>query len=64
MKKCKHYTGVHCIDGSCPKALEDDYIERGIEVPVNCSECWYHKGCEDCAWDGTEICKDVIETPM
>lgn len=47
---CEHYCGVTCIDGTCPKALEDEYMERGIEVPVNCANCWYYKGCEDCAF--------------
>ena len=55
-KKCKSYTGVHCIDGSCPKALEEEYLERGMEIPLNCSECLYYQGCKDCYFDDNGIC--------
>lgn len=59
MKKesyCKGYCGVACIDGTCPKANVDEYMERGQGVPYSCKECWLYRGCEDCCFDGTEIC--------
>ena len=52
---CKGYCGVTCISG-CPIALRDEYAERGYDVIHSCSECGYYKGCEDCAFDGTEYC--------
>lgn len=46
MKYCKGYIGVACIDGSCPRAQED---EDGRRLIARCDDCWYYKGCEDCA---------------
>jgi hypothetical protein len=51
--KCRNYVGVACVDGSCPMANRDEYAERGYDITHNCDECVYHKGCEDCAMDGT-----------
>lgn len=57
MKKiCKHYTGIACIDGNCPKANEAEYRERCMPITKNCNECPYYKGCEDCVFFETEIC--------
>ncbi len=59
---CTGYCGVSCVDGSCPKALRDEYEERGYDVVRNCEECPRYKGCEDCAFDGTVLC-DYKEAP-
>lgn len=53
---CKGYCGVACIDGTCPKANYEEYMERGQEVPYSCNECWLYRGCVDCCCDGTEFC--------
>ena len=45
---CKEYVGVACIDGTCPKANRDEYIERNIPVIDNCADCHFYLGCEDC----------------
>ena len=55
-ERCKGYCGVTCIDGTCPKANADEYAERGYDVVHDCDSCWYYKGCEDCAFNGTELC--------
>lgn len=54
--KCKRYLGVACIDGTCPMALSEEYEERCMDVIKSCEECHKYRGCEDCAWDGTEQC--------
>lgn len=56
MEKCKEYTGVFCVDGNCPMANAEEYEERGYDVIKNCGECYYYRGCEDCAWNGTTYC--------
>lgn len=56
MKYCKSYCGVCCIDGTCPKANEEEYSERGCDVPKSCKECYRYKGCEDCYFADTEMC--------
>lgn len=48
MTICPDYCGVSCIDGSCPRALRDEYAERGYDVVHSCTECPRYKGCEDC----------------
>lgn len=53
---CKGYCGVACVNGSCPIALSSEYEERGCDVVHDCNECHYYRGCEDCAFDGTDIC--------
>ena len=40
-------------------ALRDEYAERGYGVTHSCDECSYYKGCEDCAFEGTEYCVKV-----
>ena len=56
MSRCKSYVGVSCVDGSCPVANREEYEERCIPLCNSCRECWYYRGCEDCALDGTEYC--------
>lgn len=46
MVYCKYYVGVSCIDGSCPRAQDD---ENAPAEKVQCSECPRYKGCDDCA---------------
>lgn len=53
---CDKYTGVACVDGSCPMANREEYMEYGIPVINKCGECHLCKGCEDCAWKGTTHC--------
>lgn len=48
MKRCKGYCGVACIDGTCPKAWQDEYAERDYDVVKSCDDCHYYRGCEDC----------------
>ncbi len=49
-KICSDYVGVSCIDGSCPIANIDEYIERGYDVVRDCNDCCYYRGCDDCYW--------------
>lgn len=56
MKVCSEYVGEACVDGTCPVANMEEYAERGMDVVKKCSECFYYKGCEDCALSGTEYC--------
>ena len=56
-KRCKSYVGVTCVDGTCPMANREEYEERCMDVPKGCKECWYYKGCEDCALADTEYCE-------
>lgn len=56
-RNCKGYCGVACIDGTCPKANRDEYAERGYDIVDNCNECPYNNGCEDCCFNGTEMCE-------
>lgn len=53
---CGSYCGVACIDGSCPKANWEEYMERDMPVVRSCNDCHYYKGCEDCAFLGTFYC--------
>lgn len=57
-KICKSYVGVSCVDGTCPIANRDEYIERGYDVVNDCNECHHYKGCEDCVFavQATENC--------
>lgn len=52
MKRCKEYCGVSCIDGTCPKANIEEYVERGYDVVTKCDDCSRYKGCEDCYFSG------------
>ena len=46
---CPCYLGVACINGSCPIANIDEYIEYGCDVVWECSDCTMYRGCKDCA---------------
>ena len=54
MTRCKKYCGVSCIDGSCPIANIDDYIERDYPVIRKCEDCHHYNGCEDCYFAGRD----------
>lgn len=56
-KRCKSYVGVACVDGTCPAALREEYEERCIPTVNSCRECFYYKGCKDCALKATEYCE-------
>lgn len=45
MKYCPNYTGVTCVNGSCP-AID------GYGVP--CEDCWFNSGCDDCYFCGED----------
>lgn len=51
---CSEYCGVHCVDGSCPIALRDEYAEYGCDVISECSQCGFNGNCADCI--NCEIC--------
>lgn len=53
---CPQYLGVACIDGYCPRANRDEYLERGMDVPESCNDCPQNRGCEDCYFKGTKYC--------
>lgn len=57
MRRCGDYVGVACVDGTCPKANMDEYSIKDMDVITNCDECYFYKGCEDCALNGTEYCE-------
>ena len=42
------------MDGSCPKAKQDEYAERGYDVVKTCKDCMYYNGCDDCYFNGNE----------
>lgn len=57
-QRCGNYCGVECINGYCPKALRDEYMERGYDIVHNCGECSYYRGCEDCCFaDKPDLCE-------
>lgn len=45
VKVCPNYTGVTCVDGSCPMIENSDY---------SCDRCPYYSGCYDCAYCGKD----------
>ena len=51
-ERCPSYIGVTCVNGSCPIANQDKYIEYGIPVTWSCDECTYYEGCKDCCFCG------------
>ena len=46
MKICDSYCGLACVNGSCLIALKIEF----------CKDCCYYMGCEDCIFEGSEIC--------
>lgn len=57
MQRCKDYVGVVCVNGYCPKAWTEEYMERGYDIVHSCDECQFYKGCTDCALKDTEYCE-------
>ena len=51
IKTCREYVGVACINGNCPIANRDEYVERGYPVVDSCADCHFNLGCEDCYFD-------------
>ncbi len=49
-KRCIHYMGAACIDGTCVNASSE-----------NCRFCFFYKGCGDCYFKDTEYCDDYQE---
>ena len=56
MYTCKNYVGVTCVNGNCPNALSE-LEPYYTHERVKCEDCFYNKGCVDCALDGTEMCE-------
>lgn len=54
-KGCKGYVGTACVNGTCPKTMKEEYEEQGRSA-INCSQCFFNRGCEDCALADTEYC--------
>ncbi len=57
---CSNYCGVACIDGTCPIALRDKYLEYGCDVIDNCGMCIFYRGCSDCCFEGTDMCSHEV----
>ena len=55
-ERCRNYVGVACVDGSCPSANREEYEERYMPVIKGCSDCFYYRGCVDCALSDTQYC--------
>lgn len=61
-KICRSYCGLACVDGSCPMANYDEYMERGYDIVHSCSECHYYRGCDDCYFaDKPDYCEKCFE---
>lgn len=60
MKTCRDYVGPVCVDGSCPRAWRD-YAGSHADAVVECENCFYNRGCEDCALLGTEFCDEISD---
>lgn len=52
--RCDNYCGIACIDGSCPRANAEEYMERCMDVVMDCDDCFYYEGCDDCYFYGDE----------
>lgn len=59
---CKSYFGLACVDGTCPVAMQEEYEERCMPVTKKCKDCYFYKGCKDCALYGTKYCYKNQET--
>ena len=53
---CPGYIGLACVNGTCPIANKEEYIEYGVPVPSSCGMCSSYKGCEDCMCYDTDMC--------
>lgn len=56
LNRCPNYCGITCVNGSCPKALQEEYEECDCPVIKSCKDCGYYEGCVDCAFLDTEYC--------
>lgn len=56
-ERCKNYTGLACIDGTCPIANRDTYIEYGIPLVWSCDDCHCYNGCDDCYFCRNDKCE-------
>jgi hypothetical protein len=54
-KGCRGYVGVTCVNGTCPKAIKEEYEEQSRSV-LKCDQCFFNKGCVDCALADTKYC--------
>ncbi len=54
-KRCKSYCGTTCVNGLCPIALYNEDFTL-FEIKPSCNDCFYYRGCEDCAFDGMPLC--------
>ena len=54
---CRGYCGPSCTDGSCPAAMADVYAEVGMDVVRSCGDCYLYRGCSDCIFEGTDVCR-------
>lgn len=66
MKFCPSYVGLSCVDGSCPLALQEEYVDiyedAGYPVIKNCKECHRYFGCDDCVFlNDEEYCPKLIK---
>ena len=55
-KRCNGYCGVACVDGRCPIALYNEDFTQ-FERKPSCKDCFYYKGCEDCCFEGMDMCE-------
>ena len=55
MNKCIRFYGSVCFTDSCPNMIADKYPQYGFPN-INCSDCEYNKGCEECQFYNYEIC--------
>lgn len=53
-KRCRDYVGVACVNGRCPAAIREKYEEECIPVVIRCHNCFFYRGCEDCALADTD----------
>lgn len=49
---------VRCIDGTCPVANREEYVERGFDTVRNCYECPEEMSCETCYHKGSNCCPE------
>lgn len=58
MDYCYGYIGVSCVDGTCPVARAE---EEGYFMQMKCDDCFYYRGCEDCAAPYYKCCPEGKE---
>ena len=66
-KNC--FLGIHCIDGSCPKALANEHNNRDDDTLLSyegmenlkCRDCYYHyDDCSNCYFYQTKMCEKEV----